>query len=541
MSCCGAAAAAATVRKRGGIVEDPNARRDRSPRASKDRRAQGQGDAASAYVRRTLEELNLGRWLNGESIGSDGMSLPTKEHDMEGEEDSTEDVGLPDEFSGGTSIEMPVYALNVQSPPPPRKECNVGFVECNGGFQVVGGVTNTSMTCQAACALLVGPGEAKGCCDNGGGDDACVGYSGLVCGDGSCGGADQTSGDDACKDANIPTVISGCRFDNACKNAGTVGGFIGEVNNGCIGESSCEEVAMDYGYVKAIINSCISRENACFRMGGLNGTVGLVSNSCLDGGDDDVCIRLGYQYSEVGDVISSCWGEGACGDLGREYGVVGNLEESCWGQEVCETMADEYGKVGNVARSCRGHEACRRMASATGGKVGNVLDSCVGYKSCESIADDTNATVGDITGSCCGFEACQDLADDEDEFVAFLLDSCNNYRSCEDMKNITVGVSSCCNNADECEEADSNEDLPDVCGTDTPTSSPFVTESPTDQCFTENKMIDDLTKERDDLKKKLEECEGNNGMPPKPMPPKPTSFKECVHQFIKDVTGHELV
>ena len=66
-------------------------------------------------------------------------------------------------------------------------------------------------------------------------------------------------GEQACRGANISSVLRGCNGDGAkyaCKNAGAGEGFIGEVIDSCIGKRSCQDTARDYGSINSITSSC---------------------------------------------------------------------------------------------------------------------------------------------------------------------------------------------------------------------------------------------------------------------------------------------
>jgi len=66
-----------------------------------------------------------------------------------------------------------------------------------------------------------------------GGDDACVGFTGKVCKDGSC------NGYKACENANISSVVNSCVGRSACVKAGYLGGSIGNIVDSCKYEAAC--------------------------------------------------------------------------------------------------------------------------------------------------------------------------------------------------------------------------------------------------------------------------------------------------------------
>ena len=93
------------------------------------------------------------------------------------------------------AADMGILALPPITTPPPPSTC----FECVGGI-----VSGDTKTCHDECA--------GGCCtfDDGGSlFDACDGFTGKVCRDGSC------NGEQACDGATIKSVVNSCRGKNA--------------------------------------------------------------------------------------------------------------------------------------------------------------------------------------------------------------------------------------------------------------------------------------------------------------------------------------
>ena len=202
--------------------------------------------------------------------------------------------------------------------------CPQGYVKCFNGFEVG---SNPKRKCSEACGLK--------CCN---GDQACDGFSGSVCKDGSC------SGDAACYYAIIPDVVKSCIGDESCR----------EVAN-----QSQSEVK---GIVGRIVNSC-KEENACFRLAS-KGKVGEIRDSCIG---KNSCVEVGNgggsaeSRSTVGDLIGSCQGEAACNSLGANNdgtkGEVGEVRFSCIGYKSCNE-AGRGATIQNILNSCQAEKAC---------------------------------------------------------------------------------------------------------------------------------------------------------------------------------------
>ena len=104
-----------------------------------------------------------------------------------------------------------------------QSTCTAGFVDCKDGFLA----SDSKKSCKDAC------GKNKKCCVDDGGDDACVGFTGKVCKDGSC------NGYKACENANISSVVNSCVGRSACVKAGYLGGSIGNIVDSCKYEAAC--------------------------------------------------------------------------------------------------------------------------------------------------------------------------------------------------------------------------------------------------------------------------------------------------------------
>ena len=131
--------------------------------------------------------------------------------------------------------------------------CTTFFVDCVKGLD-----SSDNTKCVDKCK--------QNCCTY---NDA---VTGKVCSDGSC------NGYNACKNANIPSVVNSCIGEQACYQAGGDGGSIGNVIGSCHGKH--------------------------------------------------VCYYLGYKYGKVGNITDSCNGADACEYLGQKYGNVGNILNS---------------------------------------------------------------------------------------------------------------------------------------------------------------------------------------------------------------------
>ena len=154
-----------------------------------------------------------------------------------------------------------------------------GFIDCIDGY--VDPPTN-SITCQQACTNAGGS-----CCTGSGSGDACVGFTGRICPDGSCGGS------------------------SACQDATT-----------CIG---------------CVVNSCLNNQ-ACYRA-----NVGSAENSCQVA--ISCQIQNGQTPGSVASISDSCNAQAACQNVG---GSIGKIESSCNFQFSCQDMAKDGGDINKV-------------------------------------------------------------------------------------------------------------------------------------------------------------------------------------------------
>mmetsp|Transcript_19646 Transcript_19646/g.30852 ORF Transcript_19646/g.30852 Transcript_19646/m.30852 type:complete len:264 (-) Transcript_19646:998-1789(-) len=180
--------------------------------------------------------------------------------------------------------------------------CNKGCVDCRNGFEVIDGET-TTRTCHDACG-----GSGGSCCSDGKGLDACDHFSGLVCKDGSC---NASNGGKVCKDASIERVINSCIGVEACMNAGSNGGSVGDVVDSCHGRHACAGAAYG-GSIDTIENSCNYGNFNCYRLA-RKGSIGHILSSCSGTAGSAVlvnyaCYRVG-NGEPTGDILSCCNGE----------------------------------------------------------------------------------------------------------------------------------------------------------------------------------------------------------------------------------------
>jgi len=151
--------------------------------------------------------------------------------------------------------------------------CEAGYIECDNGMAVIDGI---AIPCKEACRQDDG---TLSCCNGNWWyedyffeGDACRGFSGKVCKDGSC------RGGNACRNANIDYVVNSC-IDGWMDSATCQSAQIYRAVNSCNGYYSCLRTEANY-----------------------------VSNSC---NLDFSC----YDASVCGDIVDSCNTDCECLDL----------------------------------------------------------------------------------------------------------------------------------------------------------------------------------------------------------------------------------
>ncbi len=118
------------------------------------------------------------------------------------------------------------------------------IVTCIDGYDV----NDLTATCFDTC-----DGD---CCIDDEGYNACYGFTGNVCKDGSCYGLF------ACQDSKIPLVVNSCIGNKVCyeagiNGAGPFGGSIRNITDSCKGNDACYMLARYSGQVGNVMNSCI--------------------------------------------------------------------------------------------------------------------------------------------------------------------------------------------------------------------------------------------------------------------------------------------
>ncbi len=154
--------------------------------------------------------------------------------------------------------------------------------------------TNIIKSCQTEC-------NGK-CCS---GTDACTGFTGKICKDGSC------NLDKACYFASIPLVVNSCKGEYSCYYADRVGNIV----NSCNGNSSCYH----FGWYSP------GNETRHIR------------DSC---NGFEACDSVAY-YGSIGNITSSCNATHACRYAGSPLppgtGLISSILKSCCnGVSECE-------------------------------------------------------------------------------------------------------------------------------------------------------------------------------------------------------------
>ncbi len=183
--------------------------------------------------------------------------------------------------------------------------CTAGFVECEDGILVSDDTTTCFADCDGNCCTYYDLNDNP--------VDACVGFTGKVCKDGSCNGFNASCN----KKATIPSVVNSCKDYGACRFAGGYGGSIKSMVDSCIGIYACHGAAY-YG-----------------------GTIGNIIGSCF--GEYYTCMSAVMTYGSIGDITESCMGYIACDDIGQVYGKVGNIVKSCLGESACNDTSEYFG------------------------------------------------------------------------------------------------------------------------------------------------------------------------------------------------------
>ena len=313
-------------------------------------------------------------------------------------------------------------------------------VNCEKGFNVA----NKSQTCQEACGgyCCIGTGPYR--VDPTTGPTApCRDFTGSVCKDGSC------SGEAACSDSIIPSVVRSCNGTMACGFAGR--GYLGSVIDSCHGPRSCYGAGRSPGYIGKIVNSC-HEQSSC-----LNAAESGYIKSIVDSCHGTVSCYNTARFGSIESIVKSCYGDSSCRNAARGGRVVGSgsteiiggyiksIIKSCQEVESCRNAAQQ-GSIGGVGifKACNGKEACLNLAKINITKVFNctegeqqVLPNC---PLCKGGFSECPFTRGK---NCTGLQE-----------VPYCPFSFFTY-------NITTGVKSCCNEDESCTNI--GDDLPDDC------------------------------------------------------------------------------
>jgi hypothetical protein len=330
---------------------------------------------------------------------------------------------------------------------------------CVDGFVRGTDTTNPDNRCHVKC-------DKKDCCtfdDGGTPEDACSGFNGNVCLDGSC------NGKEACQNANIPSVVNSCIGDYACYNAGGDGGSIGNVNYSCKGIGACFKLAHQNGKVGNVLNSCIG-EYACQFAAFDGGLIGSITDSCKEG--IQACSNLGFRYGIVGNILNACRGDYACEYGAFHGGSIANITRSCYGYRACDSLG-ESGDVGNINLSCTFRYSCY-YGGAYGGIVGNIVSSCTADDACWDLGRG-QGKVGHVTHSCSEYESCQDAGSNRGT-IGSITQSCNAANACDGAGlrpsgGINSNLDNCCNADSACVDA-TQATLPTTCKAPAPTPPP---------------------------------------------------------------------
>ena len=166
-------------------------------------------------------------------------------------------VDIFDQKSNEAGVDAGVLALAPSSSVTIASTCDADkIVTCVNGFDVnsPGGTTSCYDSCAGDCCFY-------------GGSDACIGFTGKVCKDGSCSGAA------ACKNANIPLVVYSCKGYQACEIAGFGGGTIGIVNDSGNEDRDGFKAGFLSGSMGGMNDWCKGKR-ACYGLGSTSGKGG---------------------------------------------------------------------------------------------------------------------------------------------------------------------------------------------------------------------------------------------------------------------------
>lgn len=165
------------------------------------------------------------------------------------------------------------------------------YIICVNGF-------NDGISCATACngQCCIGP-------------DACTGFTGKICRDGSC------NGFRACTSSSVQLVVNSCKSSAACAYAGREGG----------------------GTVGQIVNSC-SEQYACYKLG-WNGFVGNVLDSCHG---LYACQNGGSSGGSIASITRSCNNYQACfvAGVGSNGGILTDMRDCCNSYNGCNRATE---------------------------------------------------------------------------------------------------------------------------------------------------------------------------------------------------------
>jgi len=224
---------------------------------------------------------------------------------------------------------MPAFALGSST-----VNCALAenVVKCVGGFVVNDDGSPSATSCFTECA-------DKCCSSTGesGGANACPGFTGSVCRDGSCIG--QLACEDAGNDGGFIGLIEGasCVGLEACYRAGHEGRVDSIKDASCVGTKPCFYAGQGGGHVNSITDASCVGTSAC-QYAGMSGRVDSIKDaSCLG---TSSCAAAGYG-GEGGEGVNSikgasCVGTSACADLGRGAGAyITSVNNCCKTDEEC--------------------------------------------------------------------------------------------------------------------------------------------------------------------------------------------------------------
>ena len=138
----------------------------------------------------------------------------------------------------------------------------------------------------------------------------------------------------------------------------------------CDGIDACSQFT---GKVCKDGNSCMGSK-ACYQA-----KIPWVVNSCYGGTYS--CLRAGFNFGTVGNMINSCHGQLSCINLGRS-GQVGYVRNSCLGEKAC-FYAGLYGGVGDIISSCGAKQACNSLGRVVQTlKTSNMNNCCNTEREC---------------------------------------------------------------------------------------------------------------------------------------------------------------